>query len=85
MWFSGMSFEDSVASSPWPYTLPPGWSMEWDPSRPAMTLRNDAMLWAKYGACFATSSCVVVSFPLPSLNNVRQNLKFSNKVCINLF
>jgi hypothetical protein len=39
--------------------------------RPAMTLRNDAMLWAKYGACFATSSRVVVSFLVPSLNNVR--------------
>jgi hypothetical protein len=39
--------------------------------RPAMTLLNDAMLWAKYGAYFATSSRVVVSFPLPSLNNVR--------------
>jgi hypothetical protein len=30
--------------------------------RPAMTLRNDAMLWAKYGACFVMNSCVVVSF-----------------------
>jgi hypothetical protein len=39
--------------------------------RPAMALRNDAMLWAKYGACFATSSLVVVSFSLPFLNNVR--------------
>jgi hypothetical protein len=39
--------------------------------QPAMTLRNDAMLWAKYGACFAMSSRVVVSFPLPSLNSVR--------------
>jgi hypothetical protein len=39
--------------------------------RPAMTLRNDAMLWAKYGAYFATSSRVVVSFLLPSLNHVR--------------
>jgi hypothetical protein len=29
MWFSDMSFEDSVASSPWPCTLPPGWSVEW--------------------------------------------------------
>jgi hypothetical protein len=71
MCFSGMSFEDSVASSPWPCTLPPGWSVEWDPSRLAMTLRNDVMLWAKYGAFFATSSRVVVSFVLPSLNNVR--------------
>jgi hypothetical protein len=39
--------------------------------RPAMTLQNDAILWAKYGAFFATSSRVVVSFPLPSLNNAR--------------
>jgi hypothetical protein len=38
--------------------------------RPAMTLRNDAMRWAKYGACFAMSSRVVVAFPLPSVNNV---------------
>jgi hypothetical protein len=38
---------------------------------PAITLRNDAMLWAKYGAFFAMSSRVVLSFPLPSLTNVR--------------
>jgi hypothetical protein len=39
--------------------------------QPAMTLRNDAMLLAKYGACFAMSSRVVISIPLPSLNNIR--------------
>jgi hypothetical protein len=38
--------------------------------RPAMTLQNDTMLWAKYGAFYATSSRVIVSFPLPSLNKV---------------
>jgi hypothetical protein len=45
----------------------------WNGIRPslAMTLRNDAMLWAKYGAYFARSSRIVVSFPLPTLNNVR--------------
>jgi hypothetical protein len=59
----------------------------WNGIRPrlAMTLRNDTMLWAKCGACFAMSSRVVVSFPLPSLNNVRKNLKFSNNASINLF
>jgi hypothetical protein len=39
--------------------------------RPAITLRNDAMLWAKYGAYFAMSRRVVVSFPLPFLKNIR--------------
>jgi hypothetical protein len=66
-----MSFEDSVASCPWPCTLPRGWSVEWDPYPAGNDPRNDAMLWAKYGASFATSSRVVVSFPLLSLNNVR--------------
>jgi hypothetical protein len=27
-----MLFEDSVASSPWPSSVPLGWSVEWDPS-----------------------------------------------------
>jgi len=28
----GMSFEDQFASLSWPCSLPPGWSVEWDPS-----------------------------------------------------
>jgi hypothetical protein len=56
-----------VASSPWSYFVPFGWSVEWDPS-PA---GNDAMLWAKYGAYLChVCSRVVISFPLPPLNNV---------------
>ena len=27
---SGDTFEDMIASLTWPYTLPPGWSVEWD-------------------------------------------------------
>jgi len=28
----GNTFEDMIASLTWPCTLPPGWSVEWDPS-----------------------------------------------------
>jgi hypothetical protein len=66
-----MSFEDSVASSPWPCTLPLAGPWNGIRPQPAMTLRNDAMLRAKYGVFFVMSSRVVVSFLLPSLNNVR--------------
>ena len=30
--FSGMSFEDQIASLTYPCSLPPGWSVEWDTS-----------------------------------------------------
>jgi hypothetical protein len=30
--FSDKTFEDMVASLTWPYTLPPGWLVEWDAS-----------------------------------------------------
>jgi hypothetical protein len=49
-----MSFMTQEDSLTWPSTIPLGWSVDWDPSRPAMTHRNDAMLWAKYGAFLAT-------------------------------
>jgi hypothetical protein len=65
-----MSFEDLlVLLGPALYGL----AGPWNGIRPrlVMTLRNNAMLWAMYGACFPMSSRVVVSFPLPSLNNVR--------------
>ena len=29
---SGDTFEDMIASLTWPRTLPPGWSVEWDPT-----------------------------------------------------
>ena len=28
--FSGTNFEDMIGSLTWPYTLPWGWSVEWD-------------------------------------------------------
>ena len=30
--FSGDTFEDQIASLTWPCTLPPDWSVEWDPT-----------------------------------------------------
>ena len=41
--FSGDTFEDQIASLTWPCTLPPGWSVEWDTTRPTMIMPSDVM------------------------------------------
>lgn len=30
--FSGNEIDEMIASVTWPYQLPPGWTVEWDPS-----------------------------------------------------
>jgi hypothetical protein len=35
-------FEEMLPDLTWPRTLPPGWSVKWDPSPPTMTLPSDA-------------------------------------------
>ena len=30
--FSGEAFEEMIAGLTWPFTLPPGWSVEWNDS-----------------------------------------------------
>jgi hypothetical protein len=50
---------DSLA---WPFSVPFGWSVEWDPSPLAMTLRNEAMFRAERGVNFRdVCSCVLIS------------------------
>jgi hypothetical protein len=71
-----MSFGTQEDNLTWPSNVPLAGPWNGIRPRPAMTLRCDAMLWAKYGAFCATSSRVVISFPLPPLNNVGENLKF---------
>jgi hypothetical protein len=41
---SGNPPEDSTLPMPWPYALPDGWSMEWDPSRPTQVPPSDVEL-----------------------------------------
>jgi hypothetical protein len=47
-----MACENQTDSPVWSFSVPFGWSVEWDPSRLAMTLRNDAMFWAEHGVNF---------------------------------
>ena len=41
--FSGDDFEVLIVGLTWPCTLPPGWSVEWDPSDVLYGLYRDVM------------------------------------------
>ena len=44
--FSGITLEDPNTSLTWPSVLPPGWSMEWDPSSTSINSVEWCHAWA---------------------------------------
>jgi hypothetical protein len=53
-----------MADPTWPFSVPFGWSVEWDPSPAGSDPRNDFMLRAESGVDLATCSRDVKFLPL---------------------
>jgi hypothetical protein len=63
---------------PWPYALPDGWSVEWDPSPANLMIPSDVVPGLSMTSVLTTCVNCRVCFPLPKTMTLTVCNNFSN-------